>query len=127
MQMEKRMQRVWTDAQIAHLAETGLGQREIEQIAEYMSIQKLLNRIERYACCEYGTECSSCIARIQGTATTYADYINMRLELGYDMTFQSTFPHRERHLGILPMKVFIVFQSTFPHRERPALHSSVIS
>lgn len=86
MQMEKRMQRVWTDAQIAHLAETGLGQREIEQIVEYMSIQKLLNRIERYACCEYGTECSSCIARIQGTATTYADYINMRLELGYDMT-----------------------------------------
>lgn len=86
MQMEKRMQRVWTDAQIAHLAETGLRRGEIEQITEYMSIQKLLNRIERYACCEYGTECSSCIARIQGTATTYADYINMRLELGYDMT-----------------------------------------
>ena len=86
MQMEKRMQRVWTNEQIDHLAETGLRQREVEQITEYMSIQKLLNRIERYACCEYGTECSSCIARIQGTATTYADYISMRLELGYDMT-----------------------------------------
>lgn len=85
MKMERRMRQAWTPEQIEHLAETGIKSGQVEQITEYMSLQKLLNRIEKYAGCEYGTGCSGAAAEIQRTAMTYADYLSMRLELGYDL------------------------------------------
>lgn len=85
MQMEKRMQQVWTGEQIEHLTETGLGRGQIETAIRYMSLQKLLNRIEKYSGCEYGTKCSGAEQKIRSTATTYADYLNMRQSLGYDL------------------------------------------
>lgn len=84
MQVEKDMQQIWTDEQVMKLAETGLKGR-VKRALEYMSIQKILNRIGKYAGCEYGTGCSSAEARIRQTATTYMDYIGMRIERGYDM------------------------------------------
>ena len=59
MQMEKRQGKNWTDKQIEHLAETGLSGAYVEMATRYMSLQKLLNRIEKYAGCEYGTDCNS--------------------------------------------------------------------
>ena len=50
-----------------------------------MTLQKLLNRIEKYAGCEYGTECSRASARIRHMATIYTDYLSMRVNLGYDL------------------------------------------
>ena len=85
MQMEKRMNQNWTDEQIGNIAETGLGRGRIEQAIKYMTVQKLLNRIGRYAGCEYGTGCVSAKDRIQETARTYTDYLNMSEELGYDL------------------------------------------
>lgn len=85
MQMEKRMQQVWTGEQIEHLTETGLGRGQIETAIRYMSLQKLLNRIEKYSGCEYGTKCSGAEQKIRSTATTYTDYLNMRQSLGYDL------------------------------------------
>ena len=35
--------------------------------------------------CEYGTKCSGAEQKIRSTATTYADYLNMRQSLGYDL------------------------------------------
>ena len=58
---------------------------QVEMATRYMTLQKLLNRIEKYSGCEYGTECSSALARIRHTATTYADYLSMRINLGYDL------------------------------------------
>ena len=85
MQMENRMQQTWTDEQIEHLAETHLGRGAVETATRYMSLQQLLNRIEKYAGCEYGTKCSKAIEQIRQTATTYTDYLNMRISLGYDL------------------------------------------
>lgn len=85
MKMEHRMQQNWTDEQLEHLAETKLNRGQVEQAIRYMSLQQLLNRIKKYAGCDYGTECSSAIERIRQTATTYADYLNMREALGYDL------------------------------------------
>lgn len=85
MQMEKRMNQNWTEEQIKNLDETGLGQGDIETATGYMSIQQLLNRIKRYAGCEYGTGCTGAIATIKGTADTYKDYLNMRIQRGYDL------------------------------------------
>lgn len=85
MQMEKRQGKNWTDKQIEHLAETGLSGAYVEMATRYMSLQKLLNRIEKYAGCEYGTDCNSASERIRHTATTYVDYLSMRLTAGYDL------------------------------------------
>lgn len=85
MQMEKRQGQNWTDEQVEHLAETDLNGTQVEMATRYMTLQKLLNRIEKYSGCEYGTECSSASARIRHTATTYADYLSMRINLGYDL------------------------------------------
>ena len=86
MQMEYRMGAAWTDEQFEHIAELHLERGQIESVTEYMSLQQLLNRIEKYAGCEYGTGCSSAAHRLQSTATTYVDYLNMRRELGYDLS-----------------------------------------
>ena len=85
MQMEKRQGQNWTDEQVEHLAETDLSGTQVETATRYMTLQKLLNRIEKYSGCKYGTECSSASARIRHTATTYADYLSMRINLGYDL------------------------------------------
>lgn len=84
MQMEKRMGQRWTDEQMEQLAELMLGY-EINVPLEYMGIQKLLNRVAKYAGCEYGTMCGTASARLHQIAQTYIDYLNMRKSLGYDL------------------------------------------
>lgn len=85
MQMEKRFGQNWTDDQIEHLTETGLNGMQVERATRYMTLQKLLNRIEKYAGCQYGTECGGAKERIRHIATTYVDYLEMRAGLGYDL------------------------------------------
>ena len=85
MQMEKRMKQAWTDEQIRSLKETGLMRGQIEITLRYMSLQQLLNRVEKYAGCEYGTGCTNAEARIRHIAMTYVDYLSMRQDLGYDL------------------------------------------
>lgn len=85
LKMEKELNQVWTEEQIEHLAEIRLERGAVEMATRYMSIQQLLNRIEKYAGCEYGTGCSKAMAQIIHTATIYTDYLSMRLNLGYDL------------------------------------------
>ena len=85
MKLEKRMGAVWTDEQLEHIAEAGLSRGQIEGATAYMSLQQLLNRIRKYAGCDWGTKCVRALQRLRNTATTYIDYLNMRLALGYDL------------------------------------------
>ena len=85
MQMEKRQNQRWTDEQVENLTETGLRGDQVKLALKYMTMQKLLNRIKRYAGCEYGSDRSGARAQIRHTATTYADYLYMRESLGYDL------------------------------------------
>ena len=85
MQIECRMQQVWTDEQIEEVAETGLKRGQIETVTKYMSLQQLLNRIRKYSGCEYGTGCTQAKERIRAVTTIYIDYLNMREALGYDL------------------------------------------
>lgn len=87
MQMEKRMGQRWTDIQVEHLEEIGAGDHGgISTALTYMNIQRFLNRVAKYAGCEYGTGCSTAVSRLQNTAGRYIDYLEMRHALGYDMT-----------------------------------------
>ena len=85
MQIEKRIGQTWTEEQIDKIAEAQLDYGQIEAATKYMSIQKLLNRIEKYSGCRFGTDCRSAEQELRNTANTYMDYIGMRLALGYDM------------------------------------------
>lgn len=85
MKMEKNLNQNWTEEQIEHLAITRLGQGQIEPTLKYMSLQKLLNRIERYAGCRYESACLRAQDRIRHMAVTYTDYLSMRVSLGYDL------------------------------------------
>ena len=85
MQMEKMMGQNWTDEQIGQLAEIDIDRNQIELAVEHMTIQKLLNRISKYAGCEYGTGCSTAIGRLRTAKQIYFDYLTMRKVLGYDM------------------------------------------
>lgn len=85
MQIEKRLGQNWTEEQIENLTEIDVAQGDIEMVLSMMTIQKALNQIVKYAGCEFGSSCSSAVARIKHTATTYFDYLHMRTQLGYDM------------------------------------------
>ena len=85
MKMEKNLKQNWTEEQIEHLAVTRLKRGQIEQALRYMSLQKLLNRIGRYAGCRYESACLRAQELIRHMAVTYTDYLSMRVSLGYDL------------------------------------------
>ena len=85
MKTEKRLDQHWTEKQVEQMAETGLRTDSAGIALRYMTAQKMLNRIAKYAGCEYGTKCSTVIERIRRTAITYTDYLRMREERGYDL------------------------------------------
>lgn len=86
LQEEKKTGQVWTDGQVMALAEAGVNMEQIRTALGILTIQKLLNYIAGYAGCEYGTGCRGAEIQLGITATTYLDYLGMRLQLGYDMT-----------------------------------------
>ncbi len=83
MQMEKKMDQHWTEEQIERITELDIAHAQIP--VEYIGIQQFLNRVSKYAGCEYGTMCSRAVDKMQRTARTYIDYLHMREQLGYDM------------------------------------------
>mgnify|MGYP001024642103 FL=1 len=97
LQTEKRMNAAWTEEEIEQLTETQLGRGQLEIVLTYMSLRQLLNRVQKYSGCTYGTDCSSAVNMLRNTATTYVDYLTMRQALGYDMT--NTVYLQPRNLG----------------------------
>lgn len=85
LQIEKSLEQHWTEEQVDHLRETGLDIAQIAFAMNYMTIQKLLNRIERYAGYKYGTVHAIVTRSIRNTAIMYLDYLTMREKRGYDL------------------------------------------
>ena len=87
LQKEKRWGKPWTEEQIRKLTELESGERrlDIRIPLKYMTMQKFLNRIKKYAGCEFGSGCNKAVHQLYQTARTYVDYLNMREELGYDL------------------------------------------
>lgn len=97
LQLEKRMNAAWTEEEIEQLTETQLGRGQLEIALNYMSLRQLLNRVQKYSGCVYGTGLSCAVNMLRNTATTYVDYLTMRQALGYDMT--NTVYLQPRNLG----------------------------
>lgn len=85
LQMEKRLEKKWTDEQVEALEEIEAMQIDVERVLRIMTLQKALNQIAKYAGCEYGTGCGTAMSRLKHVARTYFDYLSMREQLGYDL------------------------------------------
>ena len=103
MQMERRMDQNWTEEQIGQLAELGAERGLLTTATKYMTVQQFLNRVKKYAGCEYGTNCSTAVSRLKSTAQTYTDYLNMREALGYDL--HNTVYQQPKNLGAAHQKM----------------------
>lgn len=82
LKREKNLGERWTDTQIEFVKEVGAYKN---YPLENMSMQQFMNRVVKYA----GTTILSCqnsLNMIKSAADTYIDYLNMRRQLGYDMT-----------------------------------------
>lgn len=76
LQYEQKTGIRWTDEQEEFAIRY---RRELDTFLEYMSLQQLMNRIEKYSKEQNAYSEYSTIIR-------YSDYLKMRKELGYDMT-----------------------------------------
>lgn len=86
LKREKNLGAEWTDRQCEAFAVMDISNDGFRVALQYMSAQKLLNRIERYAGCQYSPDlCGHGTARLKTTATTYFDYLAMRQQRGYDL------------------------------------------
>lgn len=103
MQMEKRMDEHWTEEQVEALTEIGIRSDQLTLAMQYMTVQQMLNRVKKYARCEYGTGCSHAMARLKQIASTYFDYLGMRQSLGYDLN--NTVYQQPRDLGAAHTKM----------------------
>lgn len=96
LQKENKTGQNWTWQQVKALAEIDAGNKNLSMVLRLMGIQKLLNNIKKYAGCDYGTGCSTASGRLRSAADTYFDYLQMRMDLGYDM--QNTAYQKPRDL-----------------------------
>lgn len=86
LQMEKDFRERWTDKQIESLELLKIDERKLKTVLRFMTLQKYLNRVEKYAGAEFGSVCGTAEVRLRGTSDTYLDYLNMRIARGYDMS-----------------------------------------
>ena len=87
LQQEKRFRCNWTQEQIEKLAILMRGQSP-ETAFRIMSLQKFLNRVEKYAGCQIMEGCANALSRIREITGQYIDYLSMRQAAGYDLTDQ---------------------------------------
>lgn len=85
LQAEKRLEQSWSEEQVRNLTEIQADYTKLHTAVHVMTIQKALNRISKYAGCEYGTGCARAEARLKHTAEIYFDYLAMRQTLGYNL------------------------------------------
>ncbi|MDD7390042.1 MAG: PcfJ domain-containing protein [Lachnospiraceae bacterium] len=90
MQIERRMDADWTEKELEVVSAADIKQGELEIALQYMSMQQLVNRLEKYAECEIagGPEwhvCENARERVKTVSRTYFDYLDMREQRGYDL------------------------------------------
>lgn len=86
LQMEKDFGKKWTEKQIESLEVLKMDETGLETVLRFMTLQKYLNRVEKYAGAEFGSVCGTAEVRLRVISDTYLDYLNMRSARGYDMS-----------------------------------------
>lgn len=86
LQWERRWNACWNDAQVKKIAAVIENFEGLRIALQYMSVQQLLNRIEKYAGVKISEkQCSRARENLRHIAGIYLDYLSMRQQLGYDL------------------------------------------
>lgn len=88
MQKERKMDMHWTDEELALVKEAKISRSNLDMALQYMSMQQLINKLEKYSGVELeggNILCGGAAQRIRTTADTYFDYLKMRQQRGYDL------------------------------------------
>ena len=104
MQMEKESKERWSDDELRDVYDLGIERKDIVRAFEFMSIRKLLNRVEKYAGRTIAESWGSDLERMKSLAILYIDYLHMKSRAGYDMNNMiHQFPRniREAHRAIV--------------------------
>lgn len=84
-QMEKEMGMNWTMEQCERLMDIVPKIEDAKTALRYMTVQQLLNRVEKYAGIPEGASCKMTFGQLRYTAGIYLDYLKMRCQRGYDL------------------------------------------
>lgn len=78
-----------TQKETIFIAESRVQAADVATILQYTTMAKLVNKIERYAGIDIpetvNQMCAAASARLMQTTTFFMDYVNMRLQRGYDL------------------------------------------
>jgi len=91
--LEKKLKLHFTEDEVKNLKEFSSRSYSMDILLKYMSVRQLINRVNKYYKNKAGYSKLAVL-------TTYADYLNMKASLGYDMTNTITvYPHdlKEEH------------------------------
>lgn len=78
----------WADKELELVKEARIKQTDLEMALQYMSMQQLLHKMEKYSGVDLEGDniiCSGAAQRIQTTALTYFDYLKMCQQRGYNL------------------------------------------
>lgn len=86
LQMEKELGQTWTDEQCQQLSILNPDETKLDLALKYMTIQKFLNHVQKYAGVDIGDGmCGRAIGAVVHTSLIYLDYLQMRNQRGYDL------------------------------------------
>lgn len=87
LRLEKETGNNWKEEELRSLFLVSPDPGNLRIALRYMSLRKLLNRLEKYAGCsiEDAEQCTTAMQGMRHVTVTYLDYIRMREVLGYDL------------------------------------------
>lgn len=87
LRLEKETGNNWKEEELRSLFLVSPDPGNLRIALRYMSLRKLLNRLEKYAGCsiENAEQCTTAMQELRHVTVTYLDYIRMREVLGYDL------------------------------------------
>jgi hypothetical protein len=85
---ERRLGASWTAEQVKIISMVVDSMNKMEIALRYMTMEQLMNRIEKYSGVQIEGEgiCSGELGRLRHITTMYLDYLEMRVQLGYDLS-----------------------------------------
>ena len=87
LKWEKQIGMHWSAEQVKYLSMVNTDKEKLKNALNYMSIEQLINRIEKYAGTKFAEDIghTSSLERLKHITTMYMDYLEMRIEMGYDL------------------------------------------
>jgi len=89
LRWEKNLGKSWTAEQVKNISQViqDYSSIKLENALKYMSMEQLINRIEKYAGTKFEASrtCYNALSQLKHITSVYLDYLDMRITMGYDL------------------------------------------